>query len=134
MSDLDISRCAALLNLHIVYGRRSGDQQEFRAAQAGTCGPVYLGVPSAHLPLAHPPGQDTPGDSSSHWSRKTSSTGHCNLPHAGRHGASCCPQRPLIRGHSPLLVSLGFVGTSGLRETQPGSMWALGQFILMPVG
>lgn len=39
MPDLDISRCAALLNLHIVYGRRSGDQQEFRAAQApvGLC-------------------------------------------------------------------------------------------------
>lgn len=39
MSDLNISHCAALLNLHITYRRWSGDQQEFRAAQApvGLC-------------------------------------------------------------------------------------------------
>lgn len=70
---------------------------------SGTCGPVYLAVPSPHLPPAHPPGQDTPGDSSSHQSRKTSLTGQFNLPPSGRPCASCCPQCPLTRGSLPFL-------------------------------
>ena len=85
-------------------------------------------------PPARPPGQDAPGDSSSHQSRKTSSTGPFNLPPAGRHGASCCQSAPLPGVVHHFLMSLDLVGTSGLRDTGLGSRWAREQFILMPLG
>ena len=124
-SDLRVSHCAVPLNLHVVRGRWSGDQQEFRAAQA----PVDLGVHPAHLlgkmcQVIHLLTR----------AEKRVSLGTLISPTAGRHGASCCPERPLTRGSLPLLVSLGLVSTSGLRDTGLGSRWTGRQFILMPLG
>lgn len=97
------SATAVPLNLHVGCGRWGGGPREIEAAQApvGLC---LWGCPPPPPPaLAHPPGQDAPGDSPSHQSRKTSSAGHFNLPPTGRHRASGCPQQPLTRGGLPLL-------------------------------
>lgn len=101
VSDLEVSHCCPPESAHSPWEVQW--QPTGNPSSSGTCGPVYLGVPSTHLPPAHPPEQDAPGDSSPHQSRKTGSTGHFNLPPTGRHGASCCPEHPLTRSSLPLL-------------------------------
>lgn len=91
---------------------------------SGTCGTVYLGVPSTHLLLAHPPEQDALHDSSSHQSRKTGSTGHLTLPACCQAWCQPLPKVPLTRGSLPLVVFLDLACTSGLWDTHLGSRGA----------
>lgn len=135
MSDLEGSHPAVPLSLHVACRKWRGDQQEFPAAQA----PVGLCTwgcppPPPPPPPAHPPGQDAPGDSSSHQSRKTSSTGQFNLPPCWQAWCQLLPPAPPHQGEFTLRVFLGFMGISGFRDPQLGSRSAWGQFIVMSLG